>query len=145
MRGPALARSSLFADHRRGGFTLLEVIVTLILLGLASALVAPALVFRDGDNPRGSLSSVVLGARKLAMRRGETLQLRIGADGRWRVTALTSQQGEALASGELSEDPLPPESILLVSPLGSCGFDVWSAPVAEAVPIDPLNCEVGRR
>ena len=145
MRSSAFARSSPFAGRTLGGFTLLELIVVLILLGLASALVAPVLVFRDSDNPREALSSVVLGARKLAMRRGETLELRVGPDGRWRVTALTPRRVEALAVGELREDPLPPAFALLISPLGSCGFDVWSAPAATTISIDPLTCEVGRR
>lgn len=69
--------------------TLLELLVVLVLLGLAAAAVAPVLrapTPRD-DDPR---TATVARVRALAVRRAEALRLEIQDDGRWRVLARDS-------------------------------------------------------
>jgi hypothetical protein len=83
--------------------TLLELLVVLLLLGLAAALVAPVLRLPAGaagageergahtaDAPapgseRGALARATDAARTLALRRGETLVLAVAADGGYTV------------------------------------------------------------
>lgn len=125
----------------RRGFTLVEVIVVMVLLVLATALVAPAFIFRDdaGDSP---LASVVSGVQKLAARRGETLYLNVAEDGSWNVEGAASREAGRLAEGDLGRDYGGPRFTLVVSPLGSCGFDVRSGAAARQIQIEPLTCEV---
>lgn len=134
--------SDIYSRRRsRRGFTLVEVIVVLVLLVLATALVAPAFVFRE-DAGRSPLASVVSGVQKLAARRGETLHLNVAADGSWSVGGAASPEAGFLAEGDLGRDYRGPRFTLVVSPLGSCGFDVRSTAAAREIPLEPLTCEV---
>src|SRR6266566_2807249 len=116
----------------RRGFTLVEMLVVLVLLGLAAALVAPAFV-----PPRARQTELVelIGAtRDAAVRRGEVVALHVERSGAWQV--------EGVAAGRLAT-PLPAAPFtLIVSPLGSCAFDVRSGAAARAIRLDPLTCEV---
>jgi len=108
------------------GFTLLEIVVTLVLLGLAAAMVAPA--FRRDPNPEGEMRAVVAGARESAVRRAQTLVLRVDDRGAWRLTPV----GDTISirSGVLSGGPLT----LRISPLGACFHDEPSlAPDWDAI------------
>lgn len=123
------------------GFTFVEVIVVLVLLVLATALVAPAFIFRE-EAGRSPLADVVSGVQKLAARRGETLYLNVSEDGSWSVEGAASREEGHVAEGRLGTDYRGPRFTLVVSPLGSCGFDVRSAAAARQIPIEPLTCEV---
>ena len=116
--------------RRPAGFTLLEIVVTLVLIGLGAALVAP--VFRQDQLPDDSLTAVLAGARELAVRRAEDLVLAIDAQGAWRLTAggdtSTIAAGVAANAGTARR--------LTVTPLGAC-FDEGSAPAANW---DALAC-----
>jgi prepilin-type N-terminal cleavage/methylation domain-containing protein len=127
--------------RQSGGFTLIELLVVLVLLGMAAALAAPAL--RSFRPPRPALSSLIPGARDAAARRGETVYLRIGASGKWRMEGASSGAGP-LATGRV--DPFPGLPLtLIVSPLGSCAFDLRSTDAARSIRLDPLTCKVDGR
>lgn len=126
---------------RGTGFTLIEVIVVLVLLGLMAGLVAPRLVVPSA--PEESQMAVVFrGARELSARRGELLQLRVVSTGAWRVESGGGPRPETLASGRL-EAFRGPAFTLMISPLGTCAFDARSTSAARAIPLDPLTCELG--
>jgi len=129
------------SSKARGGFTLVELVVVLILMAVAAALVAPAILFPQKE-PTSVLAPVVDGTRQLAARRGETLYLQVAADGAWRVFGAASLSEGAFSEGRLDGDYSGPAFTLVVAPLGSCGFDVASANVARVIDIDPLTCEV---
>ena len=119
------------------GYTLLEVIVVLVLLGLAASVVAPALI---APRDRGTaITGVIAEARALAIRRAEALELRIEPSGAWRLDGVASAQAGALVTGTIA--PAPRVAItLLFSPLGSCAPDVVTT-VAPVMRLDPLTCE----
>jgi Tfp pilus assembly protein FimT len=115
---------------------MVEVIVVLVLLTLAAAVVAPSLLSSHSES--SELTSLVRSAREAAVRRGETVHLRIDQSGAWQVVAGALTGDEILISGRLTN--VPADRVNLVfSPLGTCG------PTAESVPVlafDPLTCEV---
>lgn len=126
----------------RRGFTLIEVLVVLVLLGLAAALVGPAL-FSSRSKEEAALVSLVAGARDAAVRRAEVVYLRVETSGTWRVDGDASTADGPLATGRLAPPPPGAPFTLIVSPLGSCAFDVRSHAAARSIPLDPLTCEVG--
>jgi hypothetical protein len=111
------------------------------MLVLAAALVAPAFVFPERES-QSVLAPIVDGTRKLAARRAETLHLQVTSDGNWRVVGASSLAEGAIADGRLEGDYKGPAFSLVVSPIGSCGFDVASAHAARVVDIDALTCQV---
>lgn len=125
--------------RQRRGVTLIEMVVVLVLIGMAAALVIPALLRpRSGES---GLEELVSNAREAAIRRGETVFLRVGESGEWKIEgAATSSGNGALLAGRV--DPLPAPLTLLVTPTGSCMLDVPSAAAAPGVRLDPLTCEV---
>lgn len=139
MSHAAIRKEETCPGTRLGGFTLVEVIVVLILLGLAAGLVAPAIIFREGGE-RSQLAQVIVGARDLAARRGESLHLRMAESGEWTVEGAASIEEGVIAGGRI-DDFRGPSFTLVVSPIGTCGFDVRSTEAALAIPVDPLTCE----
>jgi prepilin-type N-terminal cleavage/methylation domain-containing protein len=125
--------------RRSGGFTLIEMLVVLLLLGMAAALAAPAL--RSFRPVRPALGSLIPGARDAAARRGETVYLRIAESGEWRMEGAASSDAGPLATGRVDPFPGLPLTII-VSPLGSCAFDLRSAQAARLIRLDPLTCKV---
>ena len=111
------------------GFTLLEIVVTLVLIGLGVALVAPA--FRRDQIPDDSVSAVLAAARELAVRRAQDLVLEIDAQGAWRLT--TADDTSSIAAGVVNGGTA---RRLTVTPLGAC-LDGGSAPSATW---DALAC-----
>src|SRR3989442_1011622 len=111
------------AMTRRAGFTLIEMLVVLVLMGLAVALVAPALFPARHDE--SALRALLGSARDAAARRGEVVYLRIDVGGRWRM-----------------EPVFATPVTLVVSPLGSCAFDVRSSAAAAVVALEPLTCDL---
>jgi prepilin-type N-terminal cleavage/methylation domain-containing protein len=123
----------------RAGFTLIEMMVVLLIMGMAAALAAPALL-RSRPVESG-LSALVANARETAIRRGETVYLRIGQSGQWIIEGAASSGAGALVSGQV--DPIPGAPLtLLVTPTGSCALDVPSTAAAPAIQLDPLTCNV---
>ena len=123
------------------GYTLIEVLVVLVVMGLAAALVAPALLPRRSDP--AAVVTLVRHARAAAIRRAEAISLRIEA-GAWRMDGAASLQAGAIATGRLPSPP-PAAVTLVFSPLGSCSPDVESAAAGQALGLDPLTCEAAGR
>src|SRR2546428_3723613 len=69
--------------HRRSGFTLIEMLVVLILMGLVAVLVVPALFPRHHD--QSALNALLVSAREVAARRGEVVYVHIDPTGDWRM------------------------------------------------------------
>jgi len=128
--------------RRRSGFTLIELLVVLILMGLAALLVAPALLPPHRDH--SALDALLSSAREVAARRGQVVYLHIDPLGQWRMEAGANPREETLASGRVQPFVTAPVT-LMVSPLGSCAFDLRSAAAADAVALDPLTCEIRMR
>jgi prepilin-type N-terminal cleavage/methylation domain-containing protein len=121
----------------RVAFTLIELLVVLAIMGLASAIVLPALLrARIGDRP---IQAVIESARDAAAGRGEIVYLRIEPTGAWHMEGGGSSLEGDSTSGRIM--PLAPMPLTLrISPSGSCAFDVRSAPAARALSLDPLSC-----
>src|SRR6267378_6651427 len=65
--------------RHRSGFTLVEILVVLILMGLVAALVVPALLPRHHD--QSEVNAVLGRAREVAARRGEVVYVHIDPTG----------------------------------------------------------------
>jgi prepilin-type N-terminal cleavage/methylation domain-containing protein len=109
------------ASPATSGFTLLEVVVTLVLLGLAAALVAPAI--RTDAGPADAFTTVVAQSREAAVRRSQTLVLQVDAHGRWQ---LSTTSGVSLGTGTMPAGDRDAIS-LRITPLGACFADSSSA------------------
>jgi prepilin-type N-terminal cleavage/methylation domain-containing protein len=124
----------------RRGFTLLELLVVLVMLGLAVALVLPSL--RVPDRARAQ-SSVLERARATAVRRGEAVRLVIARDGAWTVRATSDTTDAILLSGTGTEASGPDiAQSVVISALGTClpegAFAVGTAAW------DPARCTTSR-
>jgi prepilin-type N-terminal cleavage/methylation domain-containing protein len=125
--------------RHRSGFTLIEMLVVLILMGLVAVLVVPALFPRHHD--QSALNALLVSAREVAARRGEVVYVHIDPTGEWRMEAGANPRQGPLATGRV--EPFFTAAVtLMVSPLGSCGFDVRSAAAVGADVLDPLTCEM---
>jgi prepilin-type N-terminal cleavage/methylation domain-containing protein len=125
--------------HQRAGFTLIEVLVVLLLIGMAAAIAIPALLRPRA--PESGLKVLVGNARETAIRRGETVFLRIGASGEWRIDGSSATgENDSLLVGRM--EPLQAPLTLLVSPTGTCMLDVPSVMAAPDIQLDPLTCDV---
>jgi prepilin-type N-terminal cleavage/methylation domain-containing protein len=124
----------------RSGYTLIELVVVIVIIGLASAIVLPALLrMQVGDRP---LQSVIQNARGVAAARGEIVYLRIEPTGAWHLEVAGSTLSDDGASGRMAPLAGVPLTIL-VSPAGSCALDVRSASAGRVLRLDPLSCTVG--
>lgn len=119
------------------GFTLVELLVVFVLVGLLAALTAPALLPPEPES--SPVAELLRDARRLAARRSETVFLRVAPDGAWTLEGSSSRAAGPLARGRLA-DLAGPGFRLEVSPLGTCGLDAPSSAAVE-LPVDPLTCE----
>ncbi len=124
------------------GFTLLEIVVVLVILGLGAALVAPALLTSD-EGERPTLAAVIGHVQDMAAQRGETLLLDVFPEGHWEVLGSASLADGTLASGELAGERPNRAFTLRVAPLGSCGLTLASDSMGPPPDLDPLTCRVG--
>ncbi|HWZ58610.1 MAG TPA: prepilin-type N-terminal cleavage/methylation domain-containing protein [Gemmatimonadaceae bacterium] len=123
----------------RRGFTLIEMIVVLAVMALAVALVLPAL---RTPGPRTSgLQAILTSARAAAANRGELIYVRIEPTGAWHMEGGGSPLEGELTRGRIDALSTVPLT-LIVSPVGSCAFDVRSAAAGAALSLDPLTCEL---
>jgi hypothetical protein len=118
---------------------MIELVVVLLIVGMAAALAAPALL-RSRPVESG-FSALVANARATAVRRGETIYLRIGESGKWSIDGAASSAAGPLISGQIEPIPGAPLT-LLVTPTGSCALDVPSASAGSSIRLDPLTCSV---
>ena len=113
--------------------------VVLAIMGLAAAIVLPALLRpRSADQ---SLQSVIASARDAAAQRGEVVYLRIEPTGAWHMEGGGSALERDSAGGRIAPLATVPLT-LLISPAGSCAFDVRSAAAARTLLLEPLTCTV---
>jgi len=129
----------LRGSRRTRGYTLIEVLVVLVLMGVAAALVVPA--FRAPPRDGGQLTNVLLRARALAARRGEVMYLRVSASGNWILDGGATPLERDLAHGTLEPFARVPTTVI-ISPLGSCAMDASSAAAVGSLPLNSLTCEV---
>ena len=123
------------------GFTLVELVVVLFLLALATAIVGPAFLPRDGGASAG-IAAVAAEARRIAVRRGETVYLSVAPGGEWVVESEDALGDGPITGGRLDVDAGRAGFTLVFSPLGSCGFDLRSIDAARTLEVDGLSCEV---
>ena len=121
------------------GLTLLEMVVVLVLLGVALALSFPSLVPPRAatDDP---LQRVLDDARRFAVRRAEPLSLAIEADGRWTLEASDRLAPEIIRSGQL-DGTRGAALRVLVSPLGACWIE-GSRSAGAPPTLDPALCRL---
>jgi Tfp pilus assembly protein FimT len=127
-------------QHRKNiaGYTLLEIAVVLLLIGMAAALAAPVLM---RENPaRSEFEELITTSREAAVRRGEVLYLRVSPSGHWSLDAASAPPGDSLATGQVESVGAP--LTLMLSPNGSCMFDVATISRGTAIRLDPLTCQV---
>lgn len=147
LKAPVIHRvdpiSSAGEQHRRAGYTLVEIIVVLIILTVAAAVVAPSL-FVPRREHSSTLRVVVGNTREVAVRRGEMVRLRIDRNGSWQAAAAGGPEGELLMAGQLST-PGESDTDLLFSPLGTCAPPPESSTPPAMAGFDPLTCDVPSR
>jgi prepilin-type N-terminal cleavage/methylation domain-containing protein len=129
---------SSWENSGRAGYTLLEIIVVLILLAVATAVVAPG-ILSPRPEPSSALRALIRNAAEASVRRGETVRLRIDRSGTWEAVAGTPPESEILMSGKLADPPVSATD-LIFSPLGTCAPAIESDP-AETHGLNPLTCE----
>ncbi len=120
--------------------TLIEIVVVLVVLGVTLALVAPTFVSRP-PSPETALQEVVESARRLALRRAETLTLSLETGGRWALEGRGASGGERLQTGVVEGSGTGPLR-LHISPLGACTLD---AGAGESLLVDPVRCRLHQR
>jgi len=120
------------------GFTLLEMLVVLLLIGMAAALAAPVLLRTNPD--WSGFDELIATAREAAVRRGEVLYRRVSTSGQWSLEAANAPTPDPLASGHVGSVGAP--LTLMISPNGSCMFDVATVARGTTLRLDPLTCEV---
>lgn len=108
----------------------MEIAVTLVVLGLAAALVAPA--FREPSPRADDRASLIAAARESAVRRGQTLVLRIEAGGAWQLAG--ADDLEPLRRGSLPESS---PGRLRFTPLGACFIEQGG----DQLPADLSSCQ----
>ena len=107
----------------RRGVTLLELLVVLVLMGIAAVVVAPALsrpVLPPASGGTDAVAELVASARRAAIRRGEPVRLRLAPDGVWALVA--DRNGAVIASGRVPAGrPDDAETVdVRIDAMGSC-------------------------
>ena len=128
----SLVQSKRHGRFRASGFTLLEIVVTLVLLGLAAALLAP--VFRIDSAPDEGFRTVLATTREAAVRRAQTMVLQVDARGSWRISA--PGDTSTLGSGRFTDGTR--DLRIRVNPLGAC----FNEGASGAVALDAVACAI---
>jgi len=101
------------------GFTLLELLVVLVILGFAAAVVPMAWRVPNASAAAATWPEVVTTARRLALGRSQSVELRTDGAGRWAI--VTSSVGDTLRVGRLPEGVHhPADQVIRVDALGVC-------------------------
>jgi prepilin-type N-terminal cleavage/methylation domain-containing protein len=125
---------------QRQGFTLLEVLIVLALLGILASQVAPAFPTRPPGAGRDA-GTVLEAARRLAVQRAAPLVLSYLPDGTWVLTSFPADGGAPVASGTLAS-PSPTALRFHISPLGGCTLSVPAQGGSASPAIDPVHCRI---
>jgi prepilin-type N-terminal cleavage/methylation domain-containing protein len=107
----------------RAGFTLLELVVVLLILGLLTAVSVPRIADRAEENPAAAVASEVVkllrSARTLALSRAEAVNVRL--DPATRAFAVSAERGDSVL--ELSRGALAiPREVTLATDTSRAGF-----------------------
>lgn len=138
----------------RDGVTLLELLVVLVLMAITAGLVVPALRFPstslvsngdqgvDGQPSVGLIATpevdgVLATARRLALKRGEPIRLRVASDGVWAIAPVNG--GGAIQNGRITQ-PLTWFPDLTIDAIGTCVLSSNVVPRAGARAWDALAC-----
>ena len=122
--------------RRRAAFTLLELLVVLVLLGLSAAFVLPTLRL---PAPATGGATAVARARAVAVRRGESVRLLVDAAGAWTVRATADTLGTILLAGISTAGHA---HSVVISALGTC---LPEGAAAVGTPAwDPVRCAASR-
>jgi len=136
-----MRRPDSLSSNSGRGFTLVEILVVLILMGLMAGLVAPAVMPPgEADDPAHRLSELVRSSRATAVKRGEVVRLSLHSTGKWDLTGMASDPPDAAAEGQLDIRGLT--MTLLFSPLGTCAPDLVSERATAVLAFDRLTCEL---
>lgn len=111
------------------GFTLFELVVALVVTGIAAALVIPAISLPRRES--GALRWVLPHVRGVAIARAQTLAFSVAADGEWTLAPLPPDDSVVFERGRL--DPVP-----------SSGFELTLTPVGACLATARLPVELGR-
>ncbi|MEO6444473.1 MAG: prepilin-type N-terminal cleavage/methylation domain-containing protein [Gemmatimonadaceae bacterium] len=111
------------------GFTLFELVVALVVMGIAAALVMPSLSVPRPES--AGLRSVLPHVRGVAIARAQTLAFSVAADGAWTLAPRPPDDSVVFERGRL--DPVP-----------SSGFELTLTPVGACLASARLPVELGR-
>ena len=120
----------------RRGFTLVEILVVLIILGVAFTLTIPSLV--SPRAPEDAMQRVVDLARRTAIRRAGGVRLSIEAGGAWSLESSSGLDPD-LGTGTLLWPHAFPVTIH-ISALGACMLEAPA--LQQVVAIDPVRCRL---
>ena len=121
----------------RPGFTLLEVLVVLILLGVGFGLAVPAFVTPQ-DGATDGVQRILSTARRAAVRRAEAITVSVEPSGDW--TIANGDRATPPETGTLDWEP-GAHLRVRISPLGACVLDSNDASLS----IDAVSCRIFRR
>ena len=121
----------------RPGFTLLEVLVVLILLGVGFGLAVPAFVTPQ-DGATDDVQRILSTARRAAVRRAEAITVSVGPAGDWTID--NGDRASKPQTGSLDWEP-GAHMRVRISPLGSCVLDSNDSRLS----IDAVSCRIFRR
>lgn len=136
----------MYSHHNLGsalrrGFTLVEILVVLILMGIMTGLVLPSIITpRESDDPASQMRELIRSASAAAVKRGEVVQLSLASTGEWELVGIASSPPDEIASGRLKSSGAA--MMLLFSPLGTCAADLRSGDAAVALSLDPIMCDL---
>ncbi len=120
----------------RRGFTIVEVVIVLMLVGIALTLAAPGFV-RPVGKSEDSMQQIVDFSRRAALERAQSLLLAVGEGGAWSLTEHGAPD-RPLATGALLSPSEPLQ--VTISPVGIC-IPAEDSP-SGSVMIDPVTCSV---
>lgn len=149
-----MTRPTIRREGGPGGFTLLETMAVLLVLGVVSAAAVPALdsVLGPDPDPARELAEVYRTARDAAASRGATVLVTVDpGSGSWALFDAAAS-GEALERGELTRTPtargasgVPEPTIGRFHPSGRSRVPVVrlpDGPETRAVEVDPWTSSV---
>lgn len=124
---------------------MLELLVVLVLISISAALVLPSLRMpnslnvTEGTDGRvaTAVDVVMTNARRIAIKRGEPIRLRVARDGVWAI--VPAKGGEAIQAGRISE-LLQWVPDVTIDAMGVCVLNEGATPLSNARAWDAIGC-----
>jgi prepilin-type N-terminal cleavage/methylation domain-containing protein len=133
----AFIQDTAQAPVRHSGFTLLEILVVLILVGIGFTLAIPAFI-TPGRAAEPGVQRVIDSARRMAVRQAETLTISIEPSGAWAVD--NGDRNTDPATGTVESD-FGSVVRVRISALGACTLDS----IEPGVTVNAVSCRIERR